>query len=127
MLFYSLSLHHIISAQFKVLSATLITFMRIYISGYVNGRVNNGGVSGNVTASNSAATTQLVVSTPIQWEWDVDLHVSARIATDASWVQDMLLHLLTNAKQVSKKRGLYVILACVQLVDCTLQRCASMP
>jgi hypothetical protein len=68
------------------------------------------GDNGCTTASNSTATETaaaaaaavVVDSAPaIEWVWDVDASVSGRVATDASWVQDMLLHLLTNAKQVS--------------------------
>jgi hypothetical protein len=81
---------------------------------YSDSRNSVLGDNGCTTASNSTATDTaaaaaaaavVVDSAPsIEWVWDVDASVSGRVATDASWVQDMLLHLLTNAKQVSTAR-----------------------
>jgi hypothetical protein len=86
--------------------------------GHSNGR--NALDNGCTTASSSTDTTAAAVldSAPvIEWVWDVDPSVSGRVATDASWVQDMLLHLLTNAKQVSTQH-------CYELYACSLmQQC----
>jgi hypothetical protein len=91
-------------------SAASVTDSSYNTGSYRDGLNGPLGDNGCTTASNSTATETaaaaaavVVDSAPaIEWVWDVDASVSGRVATDASWVQDMLLHLLTNAKQVSK-------------------------
>ncbi|KAG5189508.1 hypothetical protein JKP88DRAFT_252762 [Tribonema minus] len=52
---------------------------------------------GALADANAAAAA--AAAAPIEWHWHVEDDVKRCIVTDFAWVQDMLLHLLTNAKQ----------------------------